>query len=560
MIKNKVYKKYTQYAEDVISGKIVAGYYLILSCHRYLSWFKRTDFYFDSDKIDNVINFISHLTLTTGKFHGKPFTLQPFQIFILSSIYGFYHKDDKTRVIRECYIQLARKSGKTAFAAAIALYEFIASGESQSEVVFAANSFPQADLAFSMVKDYLTFLDPKKKMFKTYRDTIKFPMTKSKMKVVSADASRLDGLNCAAAIQDEYHAATTSAVKDVLQDSMGMRVQPLMITITTAGFDLSGPCYQLRQTCIDILEEKSEDDSMFIAIYEPDINDDIEDVNTWRKAQPNLGVTVTEKYLRLQLKKAQNGVSLTEFKTKLLNIWVSSAIGEWIPKKYIDKCTHKWELSEMFGTQCIIGIDLAATSDLTAISILVVDEDSQKYYLKWKCYIPESALQESPNKEKYKQWRDMGILTITHGNVTDYQYIIDDIAEINKVVPVLNIAYDAWNSTFAIIKLTELGFECTPFSQSIGFQNKPTRFMELLVRSGRAVIDDNPIARWCYGNCVVREDQNENIKVQKINKSSEKKIDLVAASINALGNYLSEPQFDNVIIGTGNQILTRSDE
>lgn len=462
-------EKYKSYARDVLGGKVVACEYVRLACSRYLSWFDKEDRYFDSKAVDKVVNFLQKLPQSTGKFAGKPLVLQEWQKWVVASIYGFKWCSDNTRVVREVYIEVARKCGKSTLAAGLMLYHLIADGENEAQVIFAANSFQQAQLAFTMSKNFISSIDKKGKYFNYYRDSIKFPLTKSTMKVVSSDADKLDGLNCSAFCLDEYHAAKSNNTANVLTSSVGMRTQPLQLYITTAGFDMSNPCYQLRSTFINILEGKAEDDSVFCAIYTLDKGDDIEDNKVWCKCQPNLGLTVTESYLQSELRKAKNSpLLLTNYKTKLMNIWCSNERGEWIPSRYIQDSMTPIDLQDPIFQGCTgyLGIDLSSTSDITAVSILIPLDNI--IYLKSWYYLPESALVESSNADKYKYWKERGLLTVTSGNVVDYCKVIVDIQAINKTIPIECISYDQWQSTMAIIRLTELGFNCQPYSQTVG--------------------------------------------------------------------------------------------
>lgn len=438
----------------------------------------------------------------------------------------------------------------TALASALALYHLISDGENDAQVIFAANSTAQATLAFTMAHNYISSLDPKGKIFKKYRDSIKFPKTKSIIKVVSADANRLDGLNVSMAVIDEYHAATSNAVSDVLESSVGMREQPLIVYITSAGFDMESPCYEMRNICVQILNNKLQDDTMGAFIFEMDEDDDIEDPKNWIKCQPNLDLTVTTEYIQQQLQKAKNNPSLfINFKTKILNYWCASAVGEWIPHDYIVKCTNKVDLKDkqFEGLYGILGLDLSSVSDMTALSLMI--ELDGKFYFKLWYFLPESALKESSNREKYKGWFHKGYLHLTPGNVIDYQYVFDKIMEINQIIPIDTISYDSWQSTALIIKLTEEGFNCQPYSQSMGSMNRPTKYLETIARNGQLIIDDNPITKWMFSNVVIKSDYNGNAKPIKANHSSEFKIDGIVASLNALGMYLSQPQYNNEIFG-----------
>lgn len=541
--------KFTDYATKVLNGEIVAGELIKLACKRFMCYLQSDNIVFDTKKADKVVNFIEKLKLSTGKFANKNFKLSEWQKFVIYYVYGLVYKDSGLRVTREVYLQLSRKSGKTALASAMALYHLVADGENDGQIIFAANSTAQAQLAFTMATNYVSYIDPKGKYFKKYRDSIKFPLTKSIMKVVSADANRLDGLNISAAVIDEYHAAPNNAVSEVLSSSVGMRTQPLIIYVTTSGFDLTSPCYQMRNTCVELLHGKIKDDSLAAFIFELDEDDDIENPKNWQKCQPNLGLTVTEDYIKSELVKAKNNPSLmTNFKTKILNKWVASAIGEWIPSEYLLKCSEKVNLEDYTHNVCYIGLDLSSVSDMTAISVLIFDNINQKYIFKNFYYLPQTALQESPNREKYRVWYEQKYLNLTTGNVVDYEYILNDIQRINKIIPIQAISYDSWQSTALIIKLTELGFNCVPFSQSTGSMNRPTRHLEMISRNDHLIIDDNPITRWMFANCELREDYNNNVKPIKLNKNSENKIDGVAAMCDALGHYLTETHYDNCII------------
>lgn len=545
----KLDSRYTDYPNKVLKGEIVASELIKLACSRFLSYLESDSIIFDAKKADKVVNFIEKLTLSTGKFAHTKFKLSEWQKFVIYYVYGLVYKDSGLRVTRELYLQLSRKSGKTALASAMALYHLVADGENDGQIIFAANSTAQAQLAFTMATNYVSYIDPKGKYFKKYRDSIKFPPTKSIMKVVSADANRLDGLNISAAVIDEYHAAPNNAVSEVLSSSVGMREQPLIIYVTTSGFDLTSPCYQMRNTCIEVLHGKLQDDSLAAFLFELDDSDDIEDPKNWLKCQPNLGLTVTEDYIKSELVKAKNNPSLmTNFKTKILNKWVASAIGEWIPSEYILKCSEKVNLSDHSHNVCYVGLDLSSVSDMTAISVLVFDNINQKYVFKNYYFLPQTALEESSNREKYRVWNELGYLNLTSGNVVDYEYILNKIQQINKIIPIQAISYDSWQSTALIIKLTELGFNCVPFSQSTGSMNRPTRHIEMISRNGHLVLDDNPITRWMFANCELREDYNNNVKPIKLNKMSENKIDGIAAMCDALGHYLTETHYDNTLI------------
>lgn len=537
-------KGYYHYVEDVLNGKIVVGELIKLACQRFKDDLQRQDIYFNESVVDKAINFIGTLKHFMGKSSGKHFKLENWQQFIIANIVGWYWKDGNTRRFTSSYIEVSRKNGKTALAAALCLYYLIADGEDGAEVDLAANSKEQAKIAFEFCSSFSKQLDPKGKYLKPYRDNVQFALNNSKLKVFAADDSKLDGFNASFGLIDEYHAAKNSKVRDVIKSSMGMRNNPHLCTITTAGFEKTLPCYKLRSTSIEILNKLKTDDSMFIAIYSLDDKDDWTDKDNWVKCTPNLNVTVTSKYIKEQVQSAINNPSEeVGVKTKTLNLWCDVA-DVWLPESYIVKASKDIHLEDFRDCECYIGVDLSATSDLTAVSYLI--EKDNIYYFKTDYYLPESALVDKPDRETYKIWKQQGLITITAGNVTDYDYITNDIVAASNILNIQKIGYDKWNATQWAIHATEIGLPLEEYPQTMGNFNRPTKELERLILSGNTVIDNNEITRWCFRNVELKSDYNGNVKPNKGIKS--KKIDGVIAIIQALGMYLTVPHYSNEIL------------
>ncbi len=532
------------YPTKVLNGEIIACNYIKLACKRFLQWLEREDIEFRKDKVERVVNFMGKLKHFTGSINGKPFILSNFQFWIICNIYGFYWKGTNHRVIKNVYIEVARKNGKSFFAAAMALYNLIADGESNAEIELVANSTKQAKIIFQMCKYLVEGIDKKHKYFKTFRDNIQFPSTKSFLQVLSSDSNANDGWNSSLFIIDEYHSAPNSSMYDVMKSSQGNRENPLSIVITTAGFNLFSPCYQLRQTNIEILQGIKEDDTVFAAIYTLDENDDWQDENNFIKANPNLGISVRTEYLKEQVTQAKNNSALeVGTRTKNFNQWLSSS-DIWINNDILLESTETINIEDYNGYNCYIGVDLASVSDLTALSLMINKDD--KYIFKTFYYLPQSSLYNNTNAEQYKEWKRQGYLIITDGNVTDYDYILKDILKINKYLYINKIAYDAYNATQWAINATTEGLPLEPFSQALWHFNRPTKELERLIKSGKVVIDNNPITRWCFQNVVLKFDHNENCKPVKA--VDMQKIDGVIAMLEALGSYLEQPQYNNSIM------------
>lgn len=534
-------EKYINYAKQVLNGEIIASVYVKLACERFMSWFDNPEFEFKTKKVDKVVSFISKLKHYTGKSNGKPFILTDWQYFIVENIYGWYYKGTNKRVIKNVYIEVGRKSGKTTLLSAIALYAMIADGENGSEVDCVANTKQQAKILFDTASNLADSIDKKHKYIKPYRDKIKFDATKSHIQVLSSDASTLDGFNAYLFVEDELHAAKDSKLYDVLKSSQGMRNNPLAICITSAGFDKFGFCYQMRKTCIEVLFGKKQDISQFSAIYSIDEDDDWQDPKVWKKSNPNLGITVTEEYLQDQVTQAKNNPSLEiGVRTKNFGEWVSTK-DIWISDDLLLKNSQSVDLDNFSNETAYVGVDLAAVSDLTAVSIMIPKDG--KVYFKNHYYLPFSALSNNSNSELYKEWKIKGLLTITEGNVTDYDYILRDLLKANQKVFIGKVAYDSYNATQWAIDATSEGLPLEPFSQSLGNFNRPTKELERLIRSDKVVIDDNEITRYCFSNVVLKQDYCENVKPTKA--TNQNKIDGVIAMIQALGIYLYDPCYNN---------------
>lgn len=538
---------YWQYIDQVKSGRIKACKWVVLAVKRFEGFLAREDMEFRADEVEVVLRFIFLLKHFKNRHAGKPFTLEPWQQFIVAAVVGFYWINSERRVCQNVYIEMARKNGKTAFAAALALYFLIADGVAGAEVDLAANSKEQAKIAFEFASKFSRSLNTKRKTYvEAYRDRLIFDTTDSKMHVFAADASKLDGFGASVYLLDEYHAAVSSELRDVLKSSQADREDPLGIVITTAGFDKLGVCYKLRTMCTEILSGLIEDDTQFAIIYTLDDEDDWGDPGVWEKCSPNLGITVQPAFMETQVNQARNDPSQeVAIKTKTFNVWCDSS-DVWIPEQYVLSSTHMERLEDYAETKadCFVGVDLSSTSDLTAVSYLVPTESGLRFWVDY--YLPEDALQTKAQKETYRDWQRLGHLKITPGNVVDYDLILADILGWQRRGLFLwYVGYDTWNATQFAINATNAGLNMQPYSQSVGNFNRPTKEFERLLLGGMACIDNNPANRFCLRNVVIKSDLHGNQKPDK--SKSLNKIDGVIAMLMALGVYLASDQFNGDI-------------
>ena len=544
-IEKEIREKITTYPWDVLEGKILTCENIKLACKRFIGFLDMEDRYFDVGDVERTIRFFERFRHFTGQYNNKPFILQEWQKFMICGIYGFKWKKDNTRVTRTFILSVSRKGGKSSIISIMAIKALLE--ENNAQVIVAANSASQASILFKMASSYLKSLGGKvDKLFRRFRDRIMFDKTDSSMRVVSADASRLDGLNCNFAVVDEISQAPNSDVYDVLESSMGSRQQPLMCCCTTRSNNLSGFYKELEQSGIDVMRGLKQDDSVFCLVYTLDEGDDCEDEKVWKKCSPNLGISVSEDFYRQQITKMKNNPSqTTAIMTKVFNVWTSTS-NVWIPQSYTFKVMDKVRMDDFNDKLLYLSFDLASTSDLTCLSAMY--EDNGIYYFKNWYYLPQEALKTSTNKDNYKKWQRQGFLTVTQGNVTDYDYVMNDIQKLqDNSEGIVRISYDSWNATDFTIRLTESGFNMKPYSQSIGSMNRPTKAIERLIIEGKnIVIDKNPITLFCFENSVPKPDYNDNIKI--IKESYENKIDGVIAIIMNYGGFQEENHYDGSLI------------
>lgn len=533
-------KKYPAelYAEQVRSGEILVCEYVRLAVERYYADLDRAldkGWYFDKKAALRAIHFIEKLKHTKGEWAGQRFRLEPWQQFVLWNIFGWKNADG-TRRFRYAYIEIARKNGKTALSAGIGLYMLFADGESRPEVYSAATVKDQAKICFSDAVEIVKATDLKNYLT-PYRNSIVYDLKGGMMKPLSSDYGTHDGLNPSCGIIDEFHAHKDSGMFDVIKSAFGARRQPLMFIITTAGFDKSGVCYAYRENVIKVLRGVNEDDSLFGIIYTLDDKSEWDDPKMWIKANPNLGVSLSADYLADQVKDAKNRPeAVRNVMTKNVDLWVD-AERTWILDDVWMKCIGTIDPADLKGCACWGGLDLSNVSDITAYVLLFHEND--RFQLLPHFWIPEEKMLEKIRKENinYDKWVAEGYVTVTPGNVIDYDFVKADILRIVADYDLRTSAYDRWNSSQTIIDLQNEGMECNPFGQGYGSMSAPTKEFEKLVLTGKIEHFGNPVLRWMLASTLVKTDPAGNIKPDK--EKSTQKIDGIVASIMALGEWMT---------------------
>lgn len=538
-----------KYARDVSIGKILACKWVKLACQRQTEDLKKYGkkglYEWSEPEAHRVCRFIELLTHTKGELAGQRVVLEPWQIFILTTVFGWRRRADGGRRFRRVYIEVPRGSGKSTLSSGVALYCLLADHEPGAEVYSFATTRDQAKIVFGDAKVMAENNPALRERFglQVLANALYVPSTNSTFQAKSAEGSTLDGLNTHLAVVDELHAHKTRAVYDVVETSLGKRRSSLLWCITTAGFDTSGICYEVRTMCTKVLSRLADDETQFAIIYTIDDGDDWSSMEALEKANPNWGVSVRPEVITSLLQKAKTLPSaINNFKTKHLDVWCS-ARSAWLDMRAWKRCeTTGLELSDFEGQPCFIGLDIGSKSDLTVKTYLFpFEEDGKdKYALFCECWLPSKAIETSTNSQ-YSGWVRSGYIQETDGAMTDLNVIEESIREDLSRFDVQTVTYDPWQATQIATSLSDEGapmLECRFTVQNV---SDPMKTLEALVIDGRIVHDGNPVMAWMMGNVEARIDAKDNIFPRK--ERHENKIDGAVAAILALrGAATYEPK------------------
>lgn len=493
---------------------------------------------FDEKKALKVKKFVESLKHSKGEYAGKPFILEDWQYNdIVKPLYGTLNRDGY-RQYRICLIEVAKKNGKTTLAAALALYHLFADGEMGGEVYSAATDRDQASLTFNesaqMTRQNSSLLR-KCKIVDSQKRIINYK-TNSFYRAIPANVPSSHGFNTSVAIYDELHAAANRGLFDILLTSMGTRRQPLLIIITTAGYDRHSILYEQYDYAKKILSGVIKDKTFFPVIYETDEKDDWQDEKVWYKANPALGTFRNLEEMRSLYKKAKENPALENtFRRFYLNQWTQQET-RWLPIEKWDSCPDEFDIETLKGKICYGGLDLSATTDLTAFS-LVFPEEVNKIITHY--FIPEERMIEIEKKDRvpYSVWARQGFIHITEGNVIDYAFIEDKIKEEAEKYQIEEIGYDRWNADYLVQRLISEGFiEMIPIGMGFASMNAPTKYLEALILDKRINHGGNPITRWNFDNVMMTQDPAGNIKPDK--SKSTQKIDGIVSLIIAIDRLM----------------------
>lgn len=555
-----------KYEADVLAGTIPACKWVRLACERNVRDYRRRNtpaFPFDVDesaaaRICIAAESLPHIKGPKAKIvgrddEGRPIwasiQLEPWQIWYLTTIFGWVHTETRLRRFRIAMLLVPRKNAKSTIAAVIVLYMLTADGESGAECYSAATTREQskvvAEIAWEMAKRSPQFCEYfGVRIGSKTTKTLEVPATASKFGPLSADAHTLDALNVSLAVIDELHAHKTRAVWDVLDTATGARLQPLLVPTTTAGVEIGGICYEKMMYLEKVLDGTLVDEAFFGINYTIDEGDDWREETTLRKANPNYGISVGRDDLARKMNEASHSpAAINNFLTKHCNVWVR-AESTWMPMPEWIRCGDAALNIEAFKeVPCWIGVDLAEIRDVAAL-VAIFRPDPKHYVWFGRYYLPERTIEKSPIAQM-AGWARQGHIIATEGDQADFQRIEDDIITWCDVLKVREIDFDRALAAHMSQNLKRrlqprMGKDAVEkfvltVPQNIENMNPAMQLVESLALSGHIRHDANPANNWMFSNVVVERNYKDEVYPRKAGgKDSPNKIDGPVAGLTAI--------------------------
>lgn len=495
---------------------------------------------FDAERAAAAVEwFPSCLVFIEGARANEPFVLEDWQAAIVGNLFGWVDENGLRRY-REAFVGVGRKNGKTPLAAGIALLLLLEDDEPGAQVYSAAADREQASLVYRHAATMALRCSLYADRVKTYRTTkaLEVPETLSILRALSSDAETKHGLNVHGAIVDELHAHKNRDLVDVLLSGRGARRQPLVLYITTSDYDRESICNELWDHARKVRDGTAPDARFLPALWEAGANDDWKDPAVWRRANPNLGVSKSLSDMEEECAKAQ---MLPRYLNAFLRLHLNVRTGShtaWLPMERWDACAGPtgWEAlpESLAGQECYLGLDLAQTSDIAGLCAWF---PAARAVVPWG-FAPLDNARERAKRDRapYLEWASSGAITLTEGNVTDYEAIRLRIMECAARYRVKALAFDRWHATDLVQRLQADGVPVFACGQGYGSLSAPAKAVEAMVLTTRGADrlahGAHPVLRWMASHAMVETDAAGNIKPSK--RRSSEKIDLLVALVMAV--------------------------
>lgn len=538
-----------QYCRAVIAGKVVAGKLVRAACERQLRDLGRQasegfPWVLSPEHAERACRFLERLRHVEGpkaRLGGQPLELEPWQCFLVTSVFGWVHPATGHRRFRKVFVEIARKNGKSFLASGIGLYMLVADGEPGAQVYSAATKREQAKIVWGVAKRIVKVTRGLRTQtgVEARAHTIVQESTGSTFIPLSAEDQTLDGLNPHAALVDELHAHPTRGIYDILETAMGARDQPLMFIITTAGTDQQGICYEVLEYVTDVLLGKFADETVFGLVYTVDESDRWDDEACWIKANPNLGVSLDIETLRADARKAKRiPAARAAFMTKRLNIWVSvdKALFDFEAWKACGDPTLKQEA--FAGRRCVSALDLASVNDFAARVDVYWEGSSREDLEVWvfaHIYTNQGFLEQGRHPQLWG-WVEEGWLSVSNGPRNDVRVIRDEALQLAREAELVELGLDMVQAVGIAQEFQEVGIPVIEVPQVVKQMSAPTHWLSGAILARKVHHDANPVLAWNISNVVGHYDAKENVYPKKEQRG--KKIDAAIATIMALSRVL----------------------
>ncbi|WP_367341784.1 terminase large subunit [Limosilactobacillus sp.] len=538
-----------QYAKDVISGKQVAGKLVIKACQRFLDDLGKQDtkdfpYYYSTAYAHKVIKFISALPQT----NGKPLTLEPFEVFILSNIYGWRQVDDNSLRFNRILISEARKNGKSFLLAAIGVVSLLLEKqpERNRQILFTANSSQQAHLAFDMLCDQLASVQRKSAYMRGRVKINKQRVTDLKSGSfavpLSTDNHSTDGYNPTLGIVDEYHQSRDKTILNALKSGMIQQDNGILAIISTAGFNLHSPFKEEWDYCSDILNGKIKNDRYFAIMYCLDNRKEVLDETKWIKANPLMSNPKIAKTMResihSDLDVAMKQHNLNNVLVKNMNMFVQQSSASYISAQDWQKGLIN-KTPNIHGKDVYVGLDLSRRGDLTGVSWLVPTGDGKffadtKAFVGWYGGIEAKSKTDGFDYEAAAKRGECSISTLKAGTI-DYESLFNWIVEFvqKNELNLKALVYDPYNIRVLEGAIEKAGYNTVAVSlvQSRRNLSIPLRTFKDELIKGNILHTDNQMLAFNVENAIIRYNFNGQPLLDK--EKGANKIDCIAALIDA---------------------------
>lgn len=506
-----------------------------------------SQYVYDDEKAKYVIEFVETFCCQSkGTWGGKPLKLELWQKAATAALFGFVDKDTGLREYRQLILIVARKNGKSTWAAGLALYLLVADGEPGPEIYSAATKKDQAKIIWNEVVSMIKKSPALNKHLKCLVSSIKCRLNEGVFEPLGSDSNKLDGLNVHGALIDELHAIKDKNLYDVLVDGMTAREQPMCIITTTAGtvrdniFDLKyEECERIIKGYDD--PEGYQDETVLPIVYELDKRDEWTKPECWQKANPGLGTIKQEETLAKKVYQAQHdALRVKNLLCKDFNVRETSGESFFTFEQLNNETTY--DLAELAPRYGIGGFDLSETTDLTCATLLFCVRGNPNIYVKQMYWIPEDLLEKRVHEDQvpYDIWEKKGWLRTSPGFRNDYRLILDWFVQEMKQddIYLFKCGFDRWSAAYLVQAMQERFGEniMVPVAQGKQTLSGPMKNLAADMTAKRIIYDNNPILKWCMANVAVDIDRNDNIQPMKTS-NPRKRIDGFASLLDAYAVY-----------------------